>query len=405
MQRFENIQHIEDRAGAHIYECVFEGKPAIVKFITKAGLPRFKRERVALEAGQGLVPDLYHYGDTDYLYAGGKHFVMENLHFDYHKVFGANHKKFFHAALLNLWELFRRDVYANPKLRNLGVDTKGNLKWFDFNDDTPGELGFKPFHFADYFKPGHAMSLDIFFAKYAKKYRLMITPKYIRDVIESFIAKMYPTLINVHEPIAIPAIEKTFRTETEKADPNYGKPAVPNRNCYDRWKMIMSTHDNEWWAGRKVMDVGANAGWFSINFGRKKAEVVGYEIDKEKAEFGRLVATHERLDNVKFESDTPLARKKDADFIILLSTLNRWVLTEKEAAIIGPSDSKKEERQKILKKLWDLTDEMVVEIPNYWIKGAMEGDFVPFMDRLGADMRVLGTSDNGRKLFYFARRK
>ncbi len=404
--KIKNLKLIEERTANHIYECEYEGKEAVVKFVTKAGFHRYRREADALTKGQGFVPDLYFVGDSDILFKGGRCIVMERLSFDY-KALRLGYIEFISEAMIGMWELYRRDVLVVPKLRNIAFDKNHKIKWLDFNDDNVKELGYRQFRFADYF--GENPSLD--FSAVCKTYNKNFCEGGVEDSAKSFYAKalqnyfipsMYQSLINVHEPIPIKDLEMCLRTETEKKDPNYGKLVKPNRKCYDRWDMIMSTHSKVWWEGKLIRDIGSNIGWFSINMARMGATVIAHEIDKEKGEFTNLIAKQQGLE-VKADWDTPLSGGKRANMVLLLSTLNRWVMTDKETKIIGPITSKKDERQKILKILWDHTDELIVEIPNYWIKGAMEGDFVPFMERQGATMRILGQSDNGRNLFYFTR--
>ena len=145
-----DLKLIEKRAANHIYECKFEGKPAIAKFVTKAGLPRFAREVEALEAGQGLVPELYYAGSADLRPEGDSCIVMEKVHFNYEP---EPVKELLLKMLWGMWSLYRKGVFVNPRLRNVGLSF-GEVKWLDFNDDTPEELGYKDFRFVDYFRDG-----------------------------------------------------------------------------------------------------------------------------------------------------------------------------------------------------------------------------------------------------------
>lgn len=55
------------------------------------------------------------------------------------------------------------------------------------------------------------------------------------------------------------------------------------------------------YAGKKVLDIGCGPGWYTVNYARGKAEVVGVDLTEKAVELASKFLNHENLDNGRVE--------------------------------------------------------------------------------------------------------
>jgi SAM-dependent methyltransferase len=142
------------------------------------------------------------------------------------------------------------------------------------------------------------------------------------------------------------------------------KPAVDEKVVYQKYRLIRSALPIDNFKGVKILDVGANAGFFSYKFAQLGASVDAIEPSGRYYEIGKVVASHFDLNVTWFHQSVGIdfLQGKNYDIALMLSVF-QW---------ISQGNRKLDSAKSILSEISLRADYLFFELGCNWGKSAIE---------------------------------
>ncbi|MCP3968244.1 MAG: hypothetical protein GY718_18185, partial [Lentisphaerae bacterium] len=398
--------------GSVTYECKYGIQEMDVILKVSNTEECFLREKE--NQGKGIPNAVRIFGTANDPQVG--HFIMlEKLHPLPDEIDDILILKIASKTLETLRYCYLNDITWIPKLDHIMLNGDGEVRIIDFGDDPYEKIPF----FGDEEAGIEGILMDGECDKdgnYTMRYTYPLSGfraimQYLIDkhsdgrlslrlggIEYSMIAREYQSLKDVHQPINYAGLNGTFRTETEPADPDFGKLVPANRACVDRAAMLTPHLPS---SGR-WLDIGCNVGWFQFEF-CNILEMVGVERDKEKVRFAQMIYDlyysgkqnvkhvdfHEGLVDLKYVDNMP-----SYDIISAFSVLHLKLVADKD----------KEEFWILLEGICSkVKDLFFFEFPphSYALAGVANTDqFIENVQLIGKFRKVeqIGKTDAGRPM-------
>ena len=95
----------------------------------------------------------------------------------------------------------------------------------------------------------------------------------------------------------------------------------PERDAYQQPEKVLAYLGEL--SGKKIMDIGAGSGYFSVKMARKGAQVIAADVDDQFLKHIQKRAEAEKLSNIelrKIPYDDPLLKKEEVDLVLVVNT-------------------------------------------------------------------------------------
>jgi SAM-dependent methyltransferase len=309
-------------------------------------------------------------------------------------------------SLILLRECYKKGIPWICRLDHMMIDTDGNIKFIDFNDEPVPDCPFYGYEGEEaiimegltdddgiyldrgkYPRSGWWAIMSYLIKKNSLDIGILYEAEY------RMVEREYQALKDVHQPIFTDEYKDILRTETEQNDHNFGKLVKPNRACVDRAEMIVLNNEPD--DGETWLDIGCNVGWFCFYFDNLKYQMTGIDFDPEKIEFCKMMAQDQKA-NIEFKHDVidieSVQAMPNYDIISALSTLHLKLVKDKDILHF----------ERLLKEICSKANNVFYfEFPPhaYGIFSiATTGEFMEYVKKLGGfeEVKLLGMSDANR---------
>jgi hypothetical protein len=297
-----------------IYSAKYKGKNVIIKVNNAENDNRFMQELDILKSNIDGVVNMIGYGDD---FNGAKFIALEDLCNLPAKLSEETMREYIYTIISASRKLYLRGFNWVCSKKHIMVDSQGNIKLIDFNDDNYEEPSFV--YRQEYY------NIFVFCGQLCDKYGYNPTT-ILQDTMNRIVEEEYQSLKNVHEPIYFEPYNQYYRMETEKDDPNYMKLVPPNRVCIDRAEIIMN-NIKHLKGNETCLDIGCNTGWFTFLMQNGGLRATGIDFDKEKIEFNKMVSDLQESEATFEFADVNLGYVKQMpkyDIILALSILHLY---------------------------------------------------------------------------------